>query len=404
MSFDGTAWRSYTAGQYPGLQYDEYYVVSTGPGNVKYIGGWGPGLVVVNAANEIERVLNTSNGLQPSVQLFPFVVVGGVATDRSGIAWLTSRTPTGDTTLVKLNPGGSLDYVTGCMYELPDTSGVCKTRSPLRILADVVIDDYGTKWFTNYGRFETEGSSGLYYYNETRNLPGTRGGWGKLTKLDGLSDNQVWSLAVDRFGDVWVGSNLGISIIYSPTNPKASIAPYRPLSDQIIQDILVDPLNRKWVATKRGVFLLSQDGTNVLEHYTVENTGGRLLNDDVASIALDGKTGVVYFGTEKGLTSLSTPAVAPNRSFAELKVYPNPYEIPASAPVTVDGLVAGSSLKVFTVDGALVRAVDSPGGRVGFWDGTDGRGALVSSGVYVVVAYSEDGTEVGSAKIAVIRK
>ncbi|HLF14649.1 MAG TPA: two-component regulator propeller domain-containing protein [Bacteroidota bacterium] len=404
MSFNGTAWRSYNAGVYPELLTNDYYVVSAGPGNVKYIGGWGPGLVVVNAANEIERVLNTSNGLQPSVETFPFVVVGGVATDRDGVAWLTPRTPTGDTTLVKLSPGGGLDYVTGCMYELPDSSGVCKTRSPLRVLTDVVIDDFGTKWFANYGRFETVGPTGLYYYNETRNLPGTRGGWGKLTELDGLPGNQVWSVAVDRFGDIWVGSNPGISIIYSPTNPKASFAPYRPLPDQIIQDILVDPLNRKWVATKRGVFLLSQDGTDVLEHYTVGSTGGMLLDDDVASIALDGRTGIVYFGTEKGLSSLSTPAVTPDRSFAELKIYPNPFEIPAASPVTVDGLVAGSSLKVFTVDGALVKAVDSPGGRVGFWDGTDGRGAVVSSGVYVVVAYSEDGTEVGSAKIAVIRK
>ncbi len=287
------------------------------------------------------------------------------------------------------------------MYDLDNT---CNTRSPLRIVNDVVIDDYGTKWFANYGRFETEPARGLYYYNETRNLPGSRAGWGKLTDLDGLSSNQVWSVAVDRFGDVWVGSDLGISIIYSPTNPGASIAPYRPLRDQIIQDILVDPLNRKWVATKRGVFLLSQDGTDVLAHYTVESTGGKLLADDVASVAIDGRTGVVWFGTEKGLTSLSTAAVSPERSFAELKVYPNPFEIPAAAPVTVDGLVEGSSLKVFTIDGTLVREIVTPGGRIGFWDGADGRGELVSTGVYVIVAYSENGTDVGSTKIAVIRK
>ena len=402
MSFDGTAWHSYTAARYPELESDEYYIVSTGPGNVKYIGGWGPGLAIVNADNTIRRVLNTSNGLPPSVRQDPFVVVGGVATDRSGVVWLTPRTPAGDTTLVTVDPGGSLGYVTGCMYDV--SSAACNTRDLIRVLGDVVIDDFGTKWFTNYSRFETEGPRGLYYYNETRNLPGTRGGWGKMTTLDGLPGDRVWSVAVDRFGDVWVGSDFGVTIIYSPTNPKASIAPYRPLPDQIIQDILVDPLNRKWIATKRGVFLLSQDGTSVLEHYTVENTGGRLPDDDVTSIALNAGTGVVYFGTERGLASLSTAAVAPTRSITELKIYPNPFEIPSATQLTVDGLVAGSSLKVFTIDGVLVKAVDSPGGRVGFWDGTDGRGGIVSSGIYVVIGYSQDGTEVGSAKIAVIRR
>ncbi len=406
MSFDGTTWRSYTAAQYPELGTDEFYSVSVGPGNTKYLGNWGSGLAIVNGRNEIERVLNTSNGLPPTIGTEPFVVVGGVATDRQGTAWLTARTPSlGDTTLVTLSTqGGALSYVTGCMYDLPDSTGICKTQTPLRVLGDVVIDDFGTKWFTNYGRFETVGPLGLYYYNETRNLPGTRGGWGKMTTLDGLPSNYAWSAAVDRFGDVWLGSELGVTIIYSPSNPKASIAPYRPLPDQIIQDILVDPLNRKWIATKRGAFLLSQDGTSVIEHYTVESTGGRLPDDDVTSIALNPATGMVYFGTEKGLASLSTVAVAPVRSIAELKVYPNPFELPPAAPLTVDGLVAGSSLKVFTIDGVLVKAVDSPGGRIGFWDGTDLRGEGVSSGVYIVIGYSQDGTEVGSAKIAVIRR
>jgi len=166
MSFDGERWRSYTASSHPELTDDEFYSVSTGPGNMKYISSWGGGLAIVNADNDIERVLNTSDGLQPSLDDPPFVVVGGVATDRNGVTWVTPRTPPGDTLLVKYLPGGALEYVTGCMYDQPPPGGACITRTPVRIHTGVLIDDYGTKWFTNYNRFEPLNPIGFYYYNE----------------------------------------------------------------------------------------------------------------------------------------------------------------------------------------------------------------------------------------------
>jgi len=84
-------------------------------------------------------------------------------------------------------------------------------------------------------------------------------------------------------------------------------------------------------------------------------------------------------------------------------VYPNPFEVPSPRPATIGGLVEDSYLKIFTVSGALVRELNTPGGGIGTWDGTDDANRPVSSGVYVIVAYSQDGTEVGSAKVAVIR-
>ncbi len=404
MSFDGARWRSYTVASDPLLGDNEYYLVNTGPGNMKYVSGWGGGLAVVGPDNEIVRVLNTDDGLQPSLTDPSFVVVGGVATDRNGVTWVTPRTPPGDTALVQLFPDGALGYVTGCIYDPAPPGGACITATPVRVFTGVVIDDYGTKWFENYNRFEPVNPVGFYYYNESRDLPGTRGGWGKMTTGSGLRTNFVWSLALDRYGDLWIGSDQGITIVYNTLNPASSMALYHPLSDQIIQDIVVDPMNRKWVATKRGVFHLSQDGTTILEHYTVESTGGKLLSDDVASVALDPATGTMYFGTEKGLSVLSTASVAPVRSFSGLDVYPNPFEIPSGQPVTIGGLVADSFLKIFSVSGELVRSLTTPGGGIGTWDGTDDASRPVSSGVYMIVAYSQDGTEVGSAKVAVIRK
>jgi hypothetical protein len=119
---------------------------------------------------------------------------------------------------------------------------------------------------------------------------------------------------------------------------------------------------------------------------------------------VDPLRGTVYFGTDEGLAGLTTAAAAPQASFGELVVYPNPYLVPSTSPVTVDGLVENSSLRILTIDGALVRDLATPGGRVGFWDGKDEQGRDVSSGIYLVVAYSDDGANVANGKIAVIRR
>lgn len=392
MSFDGSRWRSYSAQTHPELGINEYYKVSIGRGNTKWISSWGNGVALIDDGGSIRKVLNSSNGLPPTVDP-AFIVVGGVAADRNGVTWITNRTAGDGTAVVLFYPDSALSYDVRMSM-----------RNPLKVFSDIVIDHNDTKWFANYSRFEPERAVGLYYYNENINLPGTSNGWGLMTSDDGLTGNEVWSLAVDREGALWVGSREGISIIYNPGNPRATVAPYHPLRDQIIQAIVVDPLNNKWIATRQGVFVLSPDGTSILNRFTVENTNGKLLDNDVASMAMNVNTGVIYFGTEKGLSSTSTDAIVPLRSFEELAFYPNPYHLPAEDVLTIDGLVQGTLVKILTVDGKLVREIRTPGGRIGFWDGKDFRNELVGSGIYYIVAYSEDGTKVTTGKLAVVRK
>jgi hypothetical protein len=128
------------------------------------------------------------------------------------------------------------------------------------------------------------------------------------------------------------------------------------------------------------------------------------MDNRVLSVAVDQRTGTVFFGTPVGLASLSTSAAAPVSSFDELLVYPNPFRVPSEQPLTVDGLVAGSRIRILSVDGRVIVDLPTPGGRVGFWDGKNQDGADVASGVYLVVGYSEDGEQVGTGKVAVIRR
>jgi ligand-binding sensor domain-containing protein len=399
MSYNGVDWKFYSVETDNRLGDNNYNKISVGPNNSKWVGNWGNGVAVVDANGIVQKVLTTRSGLLPTLGTGDdpgqkFVVVGGVAVDKRGNTWITNRTPPIDTAMVIFHSDSSLTYVTGQSLRV----------APWRVFTDVLIDQYNTKWFPNFSRFEAGDSpAAFYYYNEDYSLPGSVSGWGKLTTTDGLTSNAVWSAAFGHDGSLWLGSEQGISIIFYPQYPHA-IAAYHPLPDQIIQQILTDPLDNKWIATKQGVFVLSSDGTSILEHYTVASTGGKLLDNDVASLAIDTKNGIMYFGTEKGLSSLATSAISPKQTFDNLTIYPNPFFPPSSGRLTIEGLVQGSTLKVFTVSGELVTETKTPGGRIGFWDGTNGKGEFVPSGVYIIIAYSDDGNQVAKGKVALLRK
>lgn len=408
MSFNGKVWKSYTREQYPSLGLNGYYKVSLGKDNTKWVSSWGTngGVAIVDDDGIIQKVLNTSNGLPLFNANSPYyTVAGGVATDPQGRTWITSRSPLRDTILAIFHHADS-----SISYLLQDSRKCftpnCQMKNPSIVFTDVVIDRNGTKWFSNFNRFEPEMPNGLYYFNDNIKLPDTDvGGWGKLSDNNGLKSNKIYCIEIGNDGGLWIGSDQGITIIFDPSNPRRSMAVYYPLQDQVIQDIAVDVMDNKWVATQQqGVFVLSPDGTSILSQYTVENTNGKLLDNDVNSIAIDNNTGLIYFGTEKGLSTLTTSAITPKTSFEELLFSPNPFYLPSSTQLTVKGLVRSSSLKILSIDGSLIKNIQSPGGLVGFWDGTDEKGNLVSTGIYLVVAYAGDGNEVISGKLAVIRK
>lgn len=395
MSFDGKDWVSYTAQVYPALSGNDYYKVNLGKDNSKWVSSWGTGVALVDAQGKI-KIFNTSNGLPPTTGCTggcppTYVVVAGVVPDRDGREWICIRTGKDSITFAVLNQDSSFSYVLGPPAVSP------------RIFTDVVIDGFGTKWLAN-SKVSEGNNTGLYFYNERGFPESDTIHWGRITTANGLTGDKIFALAVDQTGEVWVGADTGINIILNPYSLHPQIASYYPLREQHINAIAVDPLNNKWVATNQGVFLLSPDGTSILAQYTVENTDGKLVDNEIQTVTIDSKTGTIYFGSDKGLSTLTTAAIAPLRSFDELTIAPNPFYLPASSLVTIDGLVQNSSLKILSIDGELVKDLKTPGGRIGFWDGTDLRGNFVSSGIYIIVAFSENGNQVAAGKVAVLRR
>jgi hypothetical protein len=113
---------------------------------------------------------------------------------------------------------------------------------------------------------------------------------------------------------------------------------------------------------------------------------------------------MVYFGTEKGLSSLQIEAVQTVRTFAGIDLGPNPFLLPSAQPMSINNLVENSTIKILSVSGALVKQFRAQGGGRAFWDGRDHHGLYVSSGIYYVVAYAENGNQVANGKVAVVRQ
>ncbi len=384
-------WKNFLSSGYP----FGCYRVSIGKEGTVWISTWGDGVIEVKS-DTIKRKLNFYS--KPSlpgarVSIPAYVVSGDVVEDGNGKTWMCHRVEDNNKSLLKLD-----DDTTAIFYNNQfDNRGWFHT---------MIIDQNGTKWLAGDLPWESTGN-GIYLYNEKQMLSGIQSynKWSFLS--DGLKSRSVISLAVDIDGAVWIGTSAGVNIVLNPQYPRQFSICYALQAYQVmIQTIMVDPLNNKWIGTKEGVFVLNPDGTQILQYYTVASTGGKLLSDDVLSIAMDKKNGIVYFGTQQGLSSLAIEPIQASKSYTSLKIGPNPFFVPYNNDdqLQIENLAANSTIKIMTIDGIIVRQFEAQGAGRARWDGRNKNGAFVSSGVYFIVAYAENGKQNIIGKVAVIRR
>ena len=155
--------------------------------------------------------------------------------------------------------------------------------------------------------------------------------------------------------------------------------------------IAVDPSDRKWIGTATsGVYLVSEDGSQILEHFTVENS--YLPTNKIGAILCDPHSNSVFFGTEYGLveySSTSSPAAA---DYSEVVAYPNPVTPDYTGIITIKGLMDNSLVKIADAAGNVFFTTRSEGGMA-TWNGCNADGRRVKSGVYFVISsHHSDGS------------
>lgn len=394
-SFDGSEWKTYDVAHYPELKQNGYYEIFAGNNNTIYAGNWGQGFIRLRN-DKIDRFDSYNTRLIGIPENNNFVVITGFAEDQKNNLWILNYWPADRNTLSMLTPDSTWYF-----FNVP-----AEQNRILQQHYKLVIDQNGTKWYF----CQDESRSGLFYFNEKGtylNVADDISGY--LSTQNGLTSNSIFDIALDRRGDLWVGTSLGVNIIgnlstvLNSVNPQLRISTSFSVRQQTINAIAVDPLNQKWLGTNEGLFLLNSDGTQLLT--TLNSNNSPLLSDKIESIAIDEKKGRVYVGTEAGLTSFDTPSILPVESFNGLNIYPNPFILKdGSQLVTIDGLIRDTDIKVVNISGKLIREFSSPGGRTAFWDGKDDNGNLVSSGIYIIIAFDREGNSVETGKLAILRQ
>lgn len=391
--FDGLNWFNYNKNTVSEMTFNDYHNTSAGTDEKVYLCTWGRGFSIYQ--NDTFEIYNAENSPLVGIPSFEdFIVISGVLNDSKGNIWILNYNSAAREVLSVLTTEGNWYH-----YKMDDPF-----VSNFDLAEYFVIDQYDNKWFSIKGK-------GIYYFNENGTFESTNDDTaGRITSSSGLTSGDISALTLDKRGELWIGKTPGINVLSNPGSPTTSAKTDLPaFRNQLISDIAVDAINQKWIATKEGVFVTSPDGFFILEHFTSENSP--LPTNDIKSIVSDDINGIIYIGTDFGLTSITTASISPSESLDDMFVFPNPFVVGdgKGTIVTIDGLVSNSEIKVLSINGKLIKTITSgsagsPGGNRAYWNGTDESGNYVSSGIYIIVAYDQEANNVGTVKVAVIHK
>ncbi|MCB0505038.1 MAG: T9SS type A sorting domain-containing protein, partial [Cyclobacteriaceae bacterium] len=230
-------------------------------------------------------------------------------------------------------------------------------------------------------------------------------------KSDGtgtLPDNSINDFLLDNEDKLWIATNKGVVYYARPYSilDDAEQEAIIPIIDnnllfykENVNTLAVDGGNRIWMGTNKGAWLFDKDGSELIEHFTSENSP--LLSDVVTDIAINHLTGEIFFSTNEGLISYRGSGTLTG-TYDKPKIFPNPVAPGYSGVITIEGVPFNSELKVTDASGRLVTHLEA-NGNTAIWDMKNEYLSDVGTGVYFVFASSEDGTERQLGKIAIVK-
>lgn len=363
-----------------------------------YVASAGRGLYVFNNDVGYLQKFDYQNSVLEESATPGWTMVIDLEFDASNNLWMINE-GTDNVLKVLLNNG------TWISYNLGASAG---KATPL---GKLMIDNLGQKWLQRR-------NEGIVVFTDKGTLDNPNDDQVKVLSTQvgqgGLPSSTVLSMASDKDGVVWVGTNQGVATFFNPSrifgggNYDAQTilvqidgSVGKLLAGEAVTAIAIDPGNRKWFGTSRsGLFLMSADGTKQIQHFTAENSP--LLSNSIVCLEIDETTGELFIGTDKGLVSFRSDASKPSGTYDNVYAFPNPVRPDFEGVITITGLIEDSNVKITDISGSIVYETKSQGGTA-TWNGRNFAGDKVASGVYLVLANTPLGEEAVATKILVVK-
>jgi hypothetical protein len=376
------------------------------------VSSWGEGIYVLNENLELEELYSLDNSslqsaLPNSTSADRFVRVDGMVFDANHNLYTVSGGVVNG-----LNILSNTGHWSAHVYD--HLSGISPNR--------IIITRDGKKW-VNFFRKGSAGPIGIFVLDDTKGLVDDAGDDNKdvVYYSNQFVDQQDRSIGAttyscileDLSGTVWVGTDNG-PITFSSAEQVEQGVCYRPvgvdeygsgyylLEGQKVTAIAVDGGNRKWIGTEGGgLFFVDQSNENLtVENFNTNNSP--ILSDNITSIAINGKTGEVFIGTNRGVCSYQGDAIDGQPDYSGVHAFPNPVFPKRNNQVVITGLMQNSRIKITDVAGNLIKDAVSNGGQY-TWNCANHKGEIVTSGIYLVFATLSDGSQGVVTKIMVLK-
>lgn len=348
---------------------------------------------------EYYKVYNETNSTLRNIladTAYRTVKIAGMTFDQNNNLWVTNSSVAAPFSVRTSN---------GSWYSFPYGPTVNAAT-----IGDIIVTKNNHKWAI------LPRGAGFFAFDENGTYDNTSDD--KLKKF-GIQDengkpitNDIFSIAEDLNGVIWVGTNKGVVAYYNPENIFTSTNFYAQqikvpnevpgqanylLETEIVNAIAIDGSNKKWFGTESaGVYLMSEDCVTEIYHFTSENSP--LLSNNVTCITINGVTGEVFFGTDKGIISFRGTATDGADEFKDVLVFPNPVKPEYNGLITIRGLVTNSNVKITDITGSIVFETKAEGGQA-IWNGKDFNGDKVHTGVYMIFSTNEDGSQTNVSKV-----
>lgn len=363
-----------------------------------FVSSWVRGLFEFRD-NKFYKLYNSDNSTLMQIDGMDWVRVGSSTFDAKGNLWVTNSLAS--KCLHVMTPAGKW---TG--FSFPDM---------VKNIRSIIVTQSGIKWIV-IGQ-----SGGLFVFDDNgtpENTSDDRYRALSVMNEDGeLVSNDVYSIAEDKNGYIWVGTSKGVVVYYNP-DKVFETTPFRGrqikvprndgsdnadllLSADVVTAIAVDGANCKWFGTQNGgAYYTSADGIETIHHFNTSNSP--IPSDNILSISIVPETGDVFFATPKGIISYRGTATEGFEDYEDILAFPNPVPSGYEGVVSIKGLIAGSIVKIADISGNIVYEARSTGGQI-VWDGRNLNGNRVASGVYVVFVSTEIGEQKSTTKILFLK-